>query len=113
MNFQDLEAAINYGKAAVESISDNHSQRARWLNNLGNSFCRRYERTRNLQDLEAAINYAVKQAAISYAVAAVEATSEDHSDRARWLNILGIRSDLKAAIRRAEAVVQATPRGSL
>ena len=72
---------------------------------------RRYEQTGSLQDLEAAI---------VHAEAAVEATPEDHPDKAAMLNNLGnmlIRryertgnlQDLEAAIVHAEAAVEATP----
>ena len=61
-------------------LCSDHLDRAGRLNNLGNHFLCRYERSGNLQDLEAAI---------ARSQAAVEATPEDHPDRAGRLSNLG------------------------
>jgi hypothetical protein len=55
---KDIEGAIGVAELAVKSTLEDHSDRAKWLNNLGSKFDRRYERTgeMNVQgDLEEAI----------------------------------------------------------
>ena len=110
-DIQDLQAVIVGVEAAIKAMPESHTDRAGWLDSLGDYLGSRYERTGNLQDLEAAI---------THGSAVVEATPEDHPDRARWLSNLGSRlssryqrtgnlEDLEAAIKHTKAAVEAAP----
>ncbi|KAK3933788.1 hypothetical protein QBC46DRAFT_348273 [Diplogelasinospora grovesii] len=46
----DLEEAIRVARQAVDSMPDDHADRAGWLSNLGSKLERRYERTGEMSD---------------------------------------------------------------
>ena len=69
----DLNRAIMMEENAVESIPDDHPDRAMYLNNLGIALQSRFERTGSMEDLDRAI--VTKEQA-------VESTPDDHPDRA-------------------------------
>ena len=79
-NLQDLQAAINYAERSMETVQDNHPDRAARLKDLSGHLGRQYEWSGNLQDLEAA--------AINHAEAAVNAKPEDLPHRAARLTNL-------------------------
>jgi hypothetical protein len=54
----DLEEAIQVAQQAVALTPKDHSDLAGRLNNLGNSFARRYEWTEDMANLEEAIQVA-------------------------------------------------------
>ncbi|KAH7191136.1 CHAT domain-containing protein [Fusarium oxysporum] len=92
-------------------LTEDHPNRAAWLNNLGNKLERRYERTGEMADLEEAIRTARQ---------AVDSAPDDYPNRAAWLNNLGNKlerryertgemADLEEAIRIARQAVDSTP----
>ena len=109
----DLEAAIQACREAVDIITPEHPDRAAYLNTLGGALRMRFERTRELADLNAAIRASSE---------AVDATPDDHPDRAMWLHTLGFallrrfewrgqQADLDAAIRASGEAVDSMPPG--
>ncbi|RYP58987.1 hypothetical protein DL771_011041 [Monosporascus sp. 5C6A] len=115
----DLEEAISVAREAVDATPQDHPDRAARLNNLGNRLGDRYSRTGAMSDLEEAIGMDLEEA-IRVAREAVDATPQDHPDRAGWLNNLGNRlgdrysrtgamSDLEEAIGLVREALDATP----
>lgn len=76
----DLQKAICIGQAVFDATPENHSDRARRLNNLVGMLSSRYKSSAgSMNDL---------QEAIRIGQAAVDATCEDHAVRARCLDNL-------------------------
>ncbi|CVK96031.1 uncharacterized protein FMAN_13948 [Fusarium mangiferae] len=79
-DLDDVDEAIELERKALEIMPVDHSERADYLNILGNQLGDRYKYTEDLDDLEEAIRSAEE---------ALGLTSEDHALRAAWLNSLG------------------------
>jgi tetratricopeptide (TPR) repeat protein len=108
---RDLEEAIRVTQQAVDSIPEDHPDRAGMLNNLGNKLGVRYNRTGEINCLENAIKITQE---------AVKLTPEGNPDQARRLSKLGIRlerryqwieeeKDLDEAIQVTRLAVNLTP----
>ncbi|KAG9073525.1 hypothetical protein FS749_015047 [Ceratobasidium sp. UAMH 11750] len=75
-----MEKAISYFKEAVELTSDDHPDRPRRLNSLGNSYIKRFELIGDLEDL--------KEASSCFDLA-VTLIPDGHPDKAKCLNDSG------------------------
>ncbi|KAJ8062013.1 hypothetical protein OCU04_009795 [Sclerotinia nivalis] len=106
----DLEEAIRIGREAVDTIAKDHTDFARYLNNLGTGLRIRYWRTGAIDDLEEAIRIGRK---------AINTTAKDHPDLIGRLNNLadglhnrylriGAIDDLEEAIRIGRETIDAT-----
>jgi CHAT domain-containing protein len=78
-DLDDVDEAIELEKRAIKIMPLDHSERADYLNILGNQLGDRYEHTGDFSDLEEAIRNAEE---------ALSLMSEDHPLRAAWLNSL-------------------------
>ncbi|RYP40255.1 hypothetical protein DL767_001798 [Monosporascus sp. MG133] len=134
-SMDDLNRAVDVADMAVNAIPQDHPYRADYLNNLGNQLDNRFERTGSINDLNRAIDVAdmalgrrFKQTgsmddlnrAIDVTDMAINATPQDHPNRARWLSnfgtLLGNRfertgsiDDLNRAVNVMDIAVNATP----
>ncbi|KLP17195.1 uncharacterized protein LW94_2495 [Fusarium fujikuroi] len=79
-DLDDVDEAIELERKALKIMPVDHSERADYLNILGNQLGDRYKYTGDLDDLEEAIRNAEE---------ALGLMSEDHALRAAWLNSLG------------------------
>ncbi|KAF5602530.1 hypothetical protein FPCIR_1871 [Fusarium pseudocircinatum] len=79
-DLDDVDEAIELERKALSIMPVDHSERADYLNILGNQLGDRYKHTGDLDDLEEAIRSAEE---------ALSLTPEDHALRAAWLNSLG------------------------
>lgn len=109
----DLEEAISKSIQAVNSVSEDHPDRALFMSDTGNMMASRYRRTKSLADLDTAIDMME---------AALAAMSKKHPGRTRLLYNLGNRyldrfeesdnmEDLKQAIDRSYKSSVSTPLG--
>jgi len=110
-SIDDLNRAVNVASKVVDTTPQDHSDRASYLNSLGNLFGSLFQRTGSIDDLNLAVNIASM---------AVDTTLQGHPNRAIYLNNfgnwLGIRfertgsiDDLNRAINVADQAVIATP----
>ncbi|KAH7018869.1 CHAT domain-containing protein [Ilyonectria destructans] len=107
----DLDEVIQITRASVDSIPNDHPDRAARLHNLGVSLHDRYVRVGDMEDLDEGIQ-AIGQAN--------QAVPDGHADRARWLDTLGSLfsaryegkgtiSDLEEAILASRGAADAVP----
>ncbi|KAF2185509.1 hypothetical protein K469DRAFT_665117 [Zopfia rhizophila CBS 207.26] len=110
-SMDDLNRAVEVGDMAVNAIPQGHSDRARYLNNLGHLLGTRFNQMGSMDDL----NRAIKVIDI-----AVNATPQDHSNQATYLKNLGkwlgrrfertgSIDDLNRAVNFANIAVNSTP----
>jgi hypothetical protein len=85
-----LQGSIRLLQATVDATPEDHTDRARYLDNHGLGFGDRYQRTGLIDDL---------QEAIGLFQAVVDATPKDHLDRARRLNSLTVETNYRTAAR--------------
>ncbi|KAF5620227.1 hypothetical protein F52700_11547 [Fusarium sp. NRRL 52700] len=79
-DLDDVDEAIELERKALKIMPVDHSERADYLNILGNQLGDRYKHTGDPEDLEEAIRNAEE---------ALSLTPEGHALRAAWLNSLG------------------------
>ncbi|PPQ77256.1 hypothetical protein CVT26_005815, partial [Gymnopilus dilepis] len=79
-DLHDIAESIQLQQRAVKLTPEGHADLPSWLNNLGNSFLRRFAQTGNLSDIAESIQLRQR---------AAELTPEGHSDLPTVLNNLG------------------------
>lgn len=110
---EDIQAAIQRHQAAVDLTPDNHSEKARHLNNLGNTLNLRFERYGDPTDIDLMIAQHEQ---------AVNLTPDDHPAKPIYLNSLGNSFearfarlgnpiDINNAIARLQEAANLTPDG--
>jgi tetratricopeptide (TPR) repeat protein len=79
-DLNDIDSAISVLKKAVHLTPDGHASKPAWLNYLGNSFERRYRRSKALEDVNSAISAHEE---------VVRLTPNDHATKPIYLANLG------------------------